>query len=328
MAACRYIKIATKIWRDEKFSRLSKEGKLLYMYILTSHHSNMAGYYVLPELYIMEDLKWKRKTLEKGLKELFQKGLVNQCSESHVVLVPKYFKYNLVENSNQAKGVNRRVLELPANSLVDGFKIACKTYCARYYETLIKGLPRGLPGEFIKGLAEPLGEGQGEGYGKPETEAEAKTVTEAEAEKKAGADPGSTKLGQKIKGKSEAEKETAAENFPAASPEELKTLNVLRGVKRYPFEFEKDLELLRELKSDFSRINLLEEAKKWKVYKLDKPLNENTNARYQLRKWVAQAEEWRDKSRDCQYEDRDGYRNELILSDRQKKLGGLIGEKC
>ena len=319
MARCRYVKIATRIWRDEKFSLLSEKGKLLYLYLLTSHHSNMAGYYLLPELYIMEDLQWKRTTLDKEFEELFKSGMVSRCTESCVVLVPRYFKYNRIENSNQARGVNQRVLELPANSLVEGFKAACKNYCARYYETLIKGLPQGLPEGFVKGLpkgfakglpkgfakglpkgfakglpkglpegftkglpegfAKPFGEGLGKGFGKPETEA----VTEPEPEPETEAEADSV-------AEAETEKETAAENFPAASSEELKTLNVIKEVNSYPFDFAKDLGFLRELKKDFSRLNMLEEVKKWKVYKLYKPLKKNSNARSQLRNWLTRAE--------------------------------------
>ena len=356
MARCRYVKIATRIWRDEKFSLLSEKGKILYLYLLTTHHSNMAGYYLLPDLYVMEDLKWRRATLNKGFEELFKSGMVCRCTESCVVLVPRYFKYNRIENSNQARGVNQRVLELPANSLVEGFKAACKNYCARYYETLIKGLPQGLPEGFIKGLpkglpkgftkgfakglpegfAKPFGEELGKGFAKPETEA----VTEPEPEPETEAEADSV-------AEAETEKETAAENFPAASSEELKILNVIKEVKSYPFDFVKDLGFLRELKKDFSRLNILEEVKKWKVYKLDKPLKKNSNARSQLRNWLTKAEEWRAAGDDSSGNGTSGngnsgngspgngnpgngreYRNELVLSERQMKLGGLTGEKC
>jgi|GEM_PF-3617260 len=312
MGRYRYVKIATRIWRDEKFSELSEKGKLLYLYLLTTHHSNMAGYYVLPELYVMEDLNWRRATLNKGFEELFKCGMVSRCSESCVVLVPRYFKYNRIENSNQARGVNRWVVELPANSLVEYFKAACKNYCARYYETLIQGLPKGLtkgfakglPKGFTKGFTKPFEEGLGKGFGKPETEAEPKPKPEPEAEK-----------------------ETPAENFPAASSEELKIINVLREVNGFPIDFEKDLEFLRELKNDFPCLSLLEEVKKWKAYKLDKPLNENSNPHSQLRKWAVNAEKWRlveDEPSDNGRE----YNNELVLTDRQMRLGGLNGEKC
>lgn len=166
----RYMKMASKIWRDEKFYDLSPEAKLLYIYILSSPHSNMAGFYVLPELYIMDDLKMDRETVSEGFGELFEKGLVNRCSKSSVTLVPNYLKYNQVANPNQAIGINQRVKELPANALVGKFKEACKAHCSKYYETVTKGLPQPLDKEFIEGLDK--------GFGEPDTDTDTDTDTE------------------------------------------------------------------------------------------------------------------------------------------------------
>ena len=71
----RYIKVVTKIWTDEKVRKLSDQGQKLFIYILTSPHSNMAGYYRLPKPYIHYDLKWSAKQLDKPFNKLLNISL-------------------------------------------------------------------------------------------------------------------------------------------------------------------------------------------------------------------------------------------------------------
>jgi len=141
----RYIKVVTKIWTDEKVRKLSDQGQKLFIYILTSPHSNMAGYYRLPKPYIHYDLKWSAEQLVKPFSKLLDISLIKYCEESSVVLIPKFFKYNPIQNKNQAKGAAKKTSELPKNCLVTSYKKICKSFSERYYELLTKGLPEPSP---------------------------------------------------------------------------------------------------------------------------------------------------------------------------------------
>ena len=55
---CRYVKVCPKFWTDDKVQPLSDDARLLFLYLMTSPHSNMAGFYWLPLGYIAEDLRW------------------------------------------------------------------------------------------------------------------------------------------------------------------------------------------------------------------------------------------------------------------------------
>lgn len=160
----RYIRIASKFWTDEKIIELDTESKLLYLYILTCPHSNMAGYYRLPKEYIMADLKLLPEGLHKPFTKLLQEGLIKYCEKSSVILIPNYYKYNPIQNKNQAKGAAKKTCELPRNSLVEDYKKAVNAYAASYAELLLKGLPK----PFDKQLPERL----------PNTETETETETE------------------------------------------------------------------------------------------------------------------------------------------------------
>lgn len=160
----RYIRIATKFWQDEKVRELSDDGKLLYLYVLTSPHSNMAGYYVLPKPYVAYDLNWLPERLDKAFRELFRKGLIKYCERSAVILIPNFLKYNPMQNKNQAKGAARRVAELPENTLT------------RDFETVLK--------RFAKPFVEPFTEG----FANTDTDTDTETETETESEARAPAD--------------------------------------------------------------------------------------------------------------------------------------------
>ncbi len=137
----RYIRIASKFWQDEKVKLLSDDAKLLYMYILTSPHSNMIGYYILPKPYVSYDLSWSGERLGKPFGELLENGLIMYCEHSDVVLVPNFLRYNTIQNANQAKGALNRLMGLPSNSLVDEFITVVKQFAEPFAEQLVKGLP-------------------------------------------------------------------------------------------------------------------------------------------------------------------------------------------
>lgn len=70
-------------------------------------------------------------------------------------------------------------------------------------------------------------------------------------------------------------------------------LNILKGINNYPFDVKKDLDHIATLAVDFPNADLVNQVKRWKAYKLDKPLLKNSNARLQLRNWLENAEKWR-----------------------------------
>ena len=75
------------------------------------------------------------------------------------------------------------------------------------------------------------------------------------------------------------------ESPPESTENERAMLHELKQVPGYPLDYEKDLALIRELATDFPVVDLLVEAKKWRTYKIDKPLTKKSNPRLQLRNW-------------------------------------------
>ncbi|CAH8247349.1 hypothetical protein WJ0W_004583 [Paenibacillus melissococcoides] len=67
---------------------------------------------------------------------------------------------------------------------------------------------------------------------------------------------------------------------------------------------QKDVEFIQALEEGYPTVELLAEARKWRIYKLEKPLEAKSNARSQFRTWVSKAAQWQ-KERDQKREEQE-----------------------
>ena len=133
----RYQKIHAQIWQDEKFITLSQDAKYLFLYILTSPHSNAVGLYVLPKPYICADLKWDTKRLGKPFKELLDKHVILYDETVNLVCIKNHLKHNPIENENQAKAASKLVMCLPKSTM---YLTILEQLTQRYHEPLLEQL--------------------------------------------------------------------------------------------------------------------------------------------------------------------------------------------
>ena len=97
---------------------VSCDARYLMLYLLTSPHRNMLGFYFLPLPYACFDLGWDEHHLRQGLHELMQAGRIKYDERAHVVLVQNYIKHNPFENPNQVKGAVDRLEVIPHTPLL------------------------------------------------------------------------------------------------------------------------------------------------------------------------------------------------------------------
>jgi hypothetical protein len=135
----RYQKIEVNTWNDEKFVKLSQDGKMLFLYFLTCPHSNSIGAYVAKKGYISEDLKWDTKRVSKTLSELLQNGLIKYDESLSVVVVVNYLKHNTIENPNQCKSAVKNFQSLPKTNILQEVSNRLETVAKHFqisFETL------------------------------------------------------------------------------------------------------------------------------------------------------------------------------------------------
>lgn len=127
-----YGKVFTRVWRDEKFRELTDDGRTLFLYLLTSPHLNMIGFYYLPPAYAADDLRWASSKVLTQVGVLVDAGLVRFDAQRSVILIPKYLKWNPFDNINQAKGGASNLRDLPSTSLVLEFRDCIKQYAKEF----------------------------------------------------------------------------------------------------------------------------------------------------------------------------------------------------
>ena len=136
----RYQPIKTCIWTDEKFVDFPDDLKLLWLYLLTSPHSNMIGLYRLPEEYGATDLRWDMKRFRERFAELSQNGFVGHDPQARVVLIKNQLKHRPLSNSNQEKAAIKTLETIPDtflfNNLLENITNLAKPFTERLGERL------------------------------------------------------------------------------------------------------------------------------------------------------------------------------------------------
>lgn len=112
-----YSKLHETFWSDLKRKGVSTEGKLLFIYLISSPHHNMIGLYYIPLAYAAADLSWDQDTVWKGLGELSEKGFISYDQEAEMVLVRNYLRYNKLDNANVEKAAVSTATKLPETPL-------------------------------------------------------------------------------------------------------------------------------------------------------------------------------------------------------------------
>jgi len=108
-----YGKIHSSFWTSPDIIKLSDNGKLLAVYLLSCEHSNIVGCFRLPNAYIVEDLNWTTETVIEALKELFTNGFVRDCERSKWLWICNFLTFNKPENPNQWKSARKAVKQIP-----------------------------------------------------------------------------------------------------------------------------------------------------------------------------------------------------------------------
>lgn len=143
---CRYVKVCPKFWTDDKVQPLSDDARLLFLYLMTSPHSNMAGFYWLPLGYIAEDLRWDFERVEMAFAELCtDETRIWYDAKSRVVLIRNYLRYNPWGNVNHAKGACRKLGELPDTELWPTFLQCVEEHCPQHVDIITSEFPERFP---------------------------------------------------------------------------------------------------------------------------------------------------------------------------------------
>jgi len=85
---------------------------------------------------------------------------------------------------------------------------------------------------------------------------------------------------------------TGGDDVIVLTADEQEFIETLQGVKDYPLDRAKDRELYQTLTDRYPELDILDVARDWAAYKLDKPLDKKSNPRSQLNTACKKAMEW------------------------------------
>lgn len=152
----RYRKIEVRTWTDEKFAKLSDAAKLVFLHLLTGHHTtNLPAAFLATEESLQSFSGMGFETHSKGLREVFRNGLATADFDHKLVFLPNGFRHNPPENPNVAKGWVGRIEELPdcdlkaevirsAIQAVTDAMADAKPKAKKDFETVLKRFQKGL----------------------------------------------------------------------------------------------------------------------------------------------------------------------------------------
>jgi hypothetical protein len=128
----RYYRVACHFWSDENVVRWSDPMKLLALYILTTKHRNLEGFYVLPPEYVAADMRWSLRRVKDTLAKLEEAQFLRIDRHTNLLLIRNALRYQQPESKNVQKAILSRVRNLPDNSdMLRDFCKQVRIHCMR-----------------------------------------------------------------------------------------------------------------------------------------------------------------------------------------------------
>lgn len=111
-------KVSPTVWRSQKFRKLpTMEARHVYLYLLTSPHSNSSGCYDLHPMYAAADLGMTEEGFAKALGSLSQAGLVRFDEAENTVWMENWDEFNVPTNPKHALGLLTQLNQASSETL-------------------------------------------------------------------------------------------------------------------------------------------------------------------------------------------------------------------
>lgn len=107
-----YRPVSITIWDDIRFSSLSDDGKLLWLFFLTSSSCPIPGVLIASAVQVGEQIGWTADRVRSTFAELVHKG-INVAWEGRVVWCANSFKHQPVAGPNPMKSMATAFANLP-----------------------------------------------------------------------------------------------------------------------------------------------------------------------------------------------------------------------
>lgn len=165
----RYRKIDPRIWNDAKFSSLSSEAKLLFLYLLTTPAMTVVGAIPMRASAVAEELGLDSKRYAIRYQELYDRGIV-EYDERGLFWVKNFLKYNAPDNPKVVLSWRNAIDLLPECPLLAKVLEAAKIHCYQRGEGYAESFRKCIPDSTVDGTQDSTAYGMP--YGMPYQEQE------------------------------------------------------------------------------------------------------------------------------------------------------------
>ena len=142
----KFRKVDVRVWNDEKFMSLSRDGKLVFLFLLTHPSQTMLGAMRASLPGLASELGMAFKEFSAALLEIVEHDMVRFDEKASFVWFPNWLRYNRPESPNVVRSWSKVMPLLPECKL--------KRELVKKLQVFIGGLPAG----FREGFREVFGQ--------------------------------------------------------------------------------------------------------------------------------------------------------------------------
>jgi len=144
----RYRTICISLWNDRKYRSLSRDAKLLFVYLLTTPAGlSIPGVVIGGPASLAEGIGFDAEALNAALSELVANGMVKADTGARLIWMPKAMVHRKLEGANQMVGAANYWADVPECDLKHEVWLALKEQAGECGES--------LPRDFIALFPEP-----------------------------------------------------------------------------------------------------------------------------------------------------------------------------
>jgi uncharacterized phage protein (TIGR02220 family) len=143
-----YRKVDSRIWNDERFMRLSDDGKLVFLMLLTHPGMTALGAMRMTAEGLAGELGWLPERLTESLNESLREGMVEVDRKARFIGLPNFLKYNQPESPNVVKAWVKCLDLIP--------ECEAKTRMVARSQAFLKGLNKAFAEAFAEAFAKAM----------------------------------------------------------------------------------------------------------------------------------------------------------------------------
>ena len=123
----KYRQLYTEFWSDSFVLELTPEEKYFYLYLLTNTKTKQCGIYEISKKYVELETSLSNEAIEKLLNKFCDYNKILYCEDTKEIMVLNWIKYNVPNNVNAIKCVNRELSRVKHKEFLEILYDKCLT---------------------------------------------------------------------------------------------------------------------------------------------------------------------------------------------------------